>query len=156
MGTKKAIAICTTLGVILGVTAYWLTRLGEGKRRQKPVAVLSPVAVAPPATTRSSPSERFDRPQREHARVGGKTREGKIKPEKLARRGPRLRGTLSVNVSSRYANVYVDGKLRGQTPLEISLPVGSHKVVIEDPDAPAERFSSIVEIKANETMMLKR
>ncbi len=39
-------------------------------------------------------------------------------------------GLLSVAVSETFANVYLDGKLVGSTPLSLQVPVGGHKVTL--------------------------
>lgn len=148
-------AICTALGVLLGVTALWLT---PGMKRRANPALQSPPPVAAPLALPPTSEVRVDQSKEESptARMEVEDQEPTKTAEKPPRPlHPRLMGILSVNVSPRYANVYVGGKLKGQTPLEISLPVGSHEVVIEDPEAPAERFSATIEIRANETTPLK-
>jgi len=43
-----------------------------------------------------------------------------------------------------WANVYVDGRLRGPTPLEVELSAGRHTVMLENPDLGRQRKQRVV------------
>jgi serine/threonine-protein kinase len=77
-------------------------------------------------------------------------RERKARRDRDARRGEP--GHLHVVVDP-WANLVVDGKAYGQTPLKISLPPGSHRVVLRN--AELGRVESVtVKIKSGETKSL--
>ena len=71
--------------------------------------------------------------------------------EKVTRRPPpkKTPGELWINVLP-YANVVIDGKSAGPTPLRVSLPPGNHRIVLKRKDRPSQtRKIKIVSGKVN-------
>lgn len=62
-------------------------------------------------------------------------------------------GTLAV-ASSPWCTVEIDGKDRGQTPISIKLPAGTHTVVLSNPEAKIKRSLSVV-VHPGETVRKK-
>lgn len=65
---------------------------------------------------------------------------------------PKPKGMLSVNVIPGNVRVYIDGQLwKKSIPFETPLPVGPHKITIEEPGAPASaRITRNIIIKADD------
>jgi serine/threonine protein kinase len=66
---------------------------------------------------------------------------------------PQGEGALAI-VSNPWCNVTVDGVARGQTPLNVKLPAGSHSVTLTNPDYHVRRQLT-VRIVPNETLRKK-
>jgi hypothetical protein len=143
-----------TLGVVLGLAVFLSTRRVEERGRVRH----PPPSPRPPLTARTGQPPVVNPPAgpapgARQAPVGGPAQAPQTQPptEPSPPPRPRREGKLSVSASPGYANVFVDGRLRGQTPLEIPLTAGHHSVLIENSHDVTERFSHTVEIREGET-----
>lgn len=103
-----------------------------------PAPIDLPPADVPPPT--DVPKARSDPPPTDHNRS----------PEPAAKR----RGRLKVNVLP-YAEVTLDGKALGRTPVDHAVPSGSHTLVLSNP-ATGRTTTQEIHIDAGRTLTLKR
>jgi serine/threonine-protein kinase len=66
---------------------------------------------------------------------------------------PRGTGRLRVNVMP-YANVYVDGKLVGEGPVDVVVAAGPHTLVLHNPDT-GRRLQRSIKLKPGEELVIK-
>jgi hypothetical protein len=65
---------------------------------------------------------------------------------------PRGNGSLNVRVTGAWADIYVDGAPRGDTPRSIELSAGRHVLELRSPGHPTIRRSVV--IRTGETLRL--
>ncbi|MBX7080505.1 MAG: PEGA domain-containing protein, partial [Nannocystaceae bacterium] len=130
-------------------TAVWLWP------RDEPVtattaAAATPAPVPPP---RDEPPPRAStkpaEPEAPRDDDGGSTGAPAVAPAKSAPPRPRARGRLKVNLVP-YARVTIDGRDRGQTPVDTPLSAGTHRVELYNPDS-AQRRTIDVQVEAGQT-----
>lgn len=122
------------------------------------VAVLPETHVAlsgPSEADRGKSASSARRPARA---VGGRAAQSDAGGTAPRAREPRATdaalGALHVNTLP-YAVVSIDGRARGKTPLQISLPAGSHVIELHNPDT-GQRASKKVEVASGQTVQITR
>jgi len=151
MWPKKVIILGVILGLFLGVFSFWFLgpprhmgtprtqpRRDPAQRAQKGLESKrrSVMESEPDEPQPSTPTEIAARPQgqgidRPQATDLPSEEQKTSEPSQPLTKPSESRetGTLSVNAQP-WAEVSVDGKSRGETPLELELSVGRHKVVL--------------------------
>jgi PEGA domain-containing protein len=153
MTKKKQVISGVILGLALGVSAFCymqgsrtppsLPQPKEDRQTKSSPKSISPAAVKPESeesgllnqveTASHSPNQSLNRPEAIDPKGKKYQEQGAVAPSQLPEEpkslGRQETGTLSVNAQP-WAEVWVDGKSWGQTPVELELPPGKHKVAL--------------------------
>jgi hypothetical protein len=142
MRSKKVIIPGAILGLLLGVSAFWYVRIWRvspiqprvegGQRTESGLNASASLDLNPSEATPPSPKLDSSRPEATESAGGKNQQQGanaSSRPLEPISSVSRRTGTLSVNAQP-WAKVRVDGIPSGETPLELELPVGWHRVVL--------------------------
>ncbi|MFO0635271.1 MAG: serine/threonine-protein kinase [Nannocystaceae bacterium] len=143
---RRRVAAVLAALVLAALAAVWLWP------RDEPQPTTTATATAPRPTPRDEPQ-----PARTPVAVpeptvhddDTTTGAAAAAPVKAAPPRPRARGRLKINLVP-YARVTIDGRDRGQTPVDTPLSAGSHRVELYNPDS-AQRRTIDVQVEPGQT-----
>jgi hypothetical protein len=107
--------------------------------KREPVVIPAPVPVPKPAVAEKPVAQKPA---------------AKPAPEPASASEPEESGTLSVNSTPEGAEVYLDGANLGQTPIEIDIPTGPHKLKVVQPGTFSEKRLPVT-VRAGKTSEIK-